>query len=287
MSEFEKVLLIGLPSSGKTTFLAALWYLVDGNHSTMLSLDTLHGDREYLNAIRSQWLSCTPVDRTRVINEPITSMRLKNNGNGRIVEFEIPDLSGETFLDQWIRRSWSPGFQDIIDDAKGALLFVHPNEVIEPIRIDQADLIHHEISTERDDNGNPPIYEQPVEWNPRDTPTQVQLVDLLQFVEEYEGLVFPFRLSVIISAWDLVSNAELAPEMWLSKRLPLLHQYLYSNIDKFPYKIYGVSAQGGDYDQAERLMDYQDQSQRIIVVDPDKKRSDLTAPLIWLMSENE
>ena len=39
-------LVVGLPGSGKTTFLAALWYLVVwGEVATALRLDRLHGNR--------------------------------------------------------------------------------------------------------------------------------------------------------------------------------------------------------------------------------------------------
>lgn len=72
MSERD-VVLIGLPSSGKTTFLAALWYLVTSKQiPTRLKFRALgHGDRKHLNAIVKQWsdarqhLSCRHSGRSR------------------------------------------------------------------------------------------------------------------------------------------------------------------------------------------------------------------------------
>lgn len=286
MSDSKKIVLIGLPSSGKTTFLAALWYLVDGKNNTTLTVDELHGDREYLNNIREKWLTCDPLDRTRLTNEHVVSMKLNNINNNEKIHLNIPDLSGETFLHQWLHRNWTPEFQDTLVGACGALLFVHPNEIKEPQRIDQAAIVQSGIIDDKEQDYST-SYAEFNEWDASLAPTQVQLVELLQFIQIQNVTEHPFNLAVIISAWDLLKNFKGTPNDWLKKTLPLLWQYLSTNTKDFPFNVYGVSAQGGDYQSEEKkLSDYDDPRKRIsVIVSKDKKR-DITIPLVWLTSEN-
>ena len=76
-----KQLVIGLPSSGKTTFIAALWHTVTNDEVPgALKLEKLHGDSKHLNAIKSAWIKCCPVDRT-ISSDEIVSMRLTHPDN--------------------------------------------------------------------------------------------------------------------------------------------------------------------------------------------------------------
>jgi hypothetical protein len=123
-----------------------------------------------------------------------------------------------------------------------------------------------------------------VAWEPRLAPPQVQLVELLQFIAGREYFKPPFRLALVISAWDMLKETGISPAKWFVTQVPLLSQFLESNRNIFEYTIYGVSAQGGDYTETEKLTQV-DPSERIDVVSSDGTSSshDLTEPLIWLM----
>ncbi len=90
--------------------------------------------------------------------------------------------------------------------------------------------------------------EEPVvrEWSPPDVPQQVQLVELLQFLQRPPFARRCRRLGVIVSAWDVVLEPKPAPDEWLAREMPLLHQFLMNNPESFCARVYGVSAQGGD-----------------------------------------
>jgi hypothetical protein len=282
-----KILLLGLPSSGKTTFLAALWFLVDGLHNTRLCLKELDGESEYLNSIRDKWLSCDSIDRTRRSNEPIISMKLVDANNSHCMDLIIPDLSGETFIDQWITRRWTVDFQEKVSGANGAILFIHPGYIDEGIRIDQVNIISSEISSEVDNIPESNVT-TPVEWDPRKVPTQVQLVEILQFFEGFNEIHSPFKITIFISAWDLLRNIKKTPDEWLKAQLPLLYQYLQSNEDIFPYQIFGVSAQGGNYPiEQERLLRITEPIERIKVIGHGINSHDLTIPIVWLINNDE
>jgi len=97
----------------------------------------------------------------------------------------------------------------------------------------------------------------------------------------------------MISAWDKAEGEGLDPKAFLSAKLPLLDQYLKSNRDGWNWRVYGVSAQGGEYDQdkngttpraeAARLRELDRPSERIKLVFGDSRTHDLTEPLEWLM----
>jgi hypothetical protein len=75
-------LLIGLPSTGKTSFLAALWYAIQQSRSpTGLILKKLEGDSTYLNTIRAAWLAFKPVGRNPTDTETYVSMWLRKSAS--------------------------------------------------------------------------------------------------------------------------------------------------------------------------------------------------------------
>ena len=278
----KQQLLIGLPGSGKTTFLAALWHLVESEEvPAALRLVELRGDRTHLNHIRRCWLGCRQIERTTLQAENSVSLLLAERKSGAATELLLPDMSGESFRLQWRDRQWTQEYGAIVGASAGGLLVVHPSQIQEPVRIDEADTLRAEIAsgaapTNDDDSEMTP-------WDPDAAPTQAQLVDLLQFLVGRVAVV-PFRLAVIVSAWDLVEEADLSPEEWCMQRLPLLHQFLHANAEQFTARYYGVSAQGGDLTvDSERLRKTEIHAARIRINGLECIPHDISAPIRWVM----
>src|SRR5439155_23864686 len=99
----------------------------------------------------------------------------------------------------WSDRSWPSDFDGLVQDASGVLVFVHPNGIIEPIAIDSIATCVSQLGGSAD---APHEAEQPTGWHPDLAPTQVQLVDLLQFIQK-RTTTKQLRISIIISAWDI------------------------------------------------------------------------------------
>jgi hypothetical protein len=240
-------LLIGLPSTGKTSFLAALWYMVGQSRvECELSLDHLEGDSQYLNLIRDAWSEYRPVPRNTAHTEKHVAMWLKNPKTGTVGRLTFPDLSGEAFRSQWTQRQVPTAYDKELAEAAGGVLFVNPvgpEKIIKPIRIDNINAVLEGIGGE--DVKKTKIKSTP--WDIERSPTQVQLVDILQFMAGRSHFHAPFRLAVVVSAWDLVRPANRQPSKWVATELPLLKQYLDSNGELFETSFYGVSAQGGRY----------------------------------------
>jgi hypothetical protein len=281
----KHIVLMGLPATGKTSFLAALWYLVQ--HSQVLSglrLEKLEGDSKYLNQISQAWVGYEPVPHTRIDSETVVSMALKDLQTGRTVTLSFPDLSGESFTLQWTMRQFTQGYDNFLQQASGAILFITPLQYIKPIRIDMANPLLEEITGGQEAQESPQDASSPPKpWNPERAPTQVQLVELLQFISGRDYFTPPFRLAVVISAWDQLTRLNKTPAEWLAREFPLFHQFLHGNITLFESAIYGVSAQGGDYSQRAPLLE-KTPSERIEVVGVNiRNPHDLTEPLQWLM----
>lgn len=275
-------LMVGLPEAGKTTFLAALWHVVDTREVPgSLVLDKLHSDREYVQRLRDSWVKFKPVDRTRAGSISPVSMLLKEPNGSDSQEVVFPDVSGEAFTAQLTDRSMRRDIVNLVQSAQGVLIFIRPRSIRPGTRIDEVDKILGKAEIESEN------LEKPVEtpWDSSLVPTQVQLVELLQFID-VTGSETNYRVGVVVSAWDQVLPSKKTPTAWLSSELPLLAQYLEANVVRHPYKIFGVSAQGGSLEKdLVALAKHHKQSERIIVDCGDgKATNDITLPIRWLLS---
>jgi hypothetical protein len=133
----------------------------------------------------------------------------------------------------------------------------------------------------------PPLDDLRREWSPELVPEQVRLVDLLQFLQQPPFARRLRRVAVSVSAWDVIPEPKPSPHAWLARELPLLHQFLECNPDSFEFRVYGISAQGGDVTGEKRSeLARRTPSERIQCVGPDADPHDLTAPLLWLSGGN-
>ena len=285
-------LMIGLPSTGKTTYLAALYFALESAEDDRdLRLRLLPSDRRYLNDIAERWASLKEQERTKRGSEQQVILHLENASGFSLGDIAIPDLSGETY-DTFLRdREWSLKFDQAARMANGAALFIHPEQVKEPSFIAEENVCADSIRGENAQATVPPpesAQQRSVPWEYGFTPTSVSLVSLLQFFIKSPIRRKDFRLSVIISAWDLALREKRTPTEWVETRLPLLDQFLKSNVDQLNTKIFGISAQGGSLDtENSKLSAFHNPCERIIVADGETNHHDIAAPIMWLLSTQE
>lgn len=280
----RSVVVMGLPESGKTTFLAALWHLVSEDEvACKLKYVTLNaGNAHHLHEIASRWREAKKQERTSVSGDKLVSMVLKAEGSEpQTVTF--PDVAGEAFQQMWERRECDETVAEWLK-APGVLLFIHADKVVAPRWVVAEKILAEALEVERETK-------EVVDWSPGLAPTQVQLTDLLQSLQSAPLNVGPRRVAIILSAWDKAANLELTPETYLAKKLPLLSQFLKHGLNpRWEVRVYGVSAQGGEYDdrnsslpEAKRLREVNVPSERVRVVYAGSKSNDLTEPLQWLL----
>lgn len=264
--------IMGLPEAGKTTYLAALTYsLQQIAIETKLKWYEYSGNHRHLLNLENTWLRVLPVDRTSVLlQETQLTIELSDTDNN-MYSVTFPDLSGEIFQKYYSDREIDLINKDMICNCDGIMLFINPNTIIEPT------LISRLSPQMRAGELNPKVYD------PINDPTEVQLVELLQFVNHLRNK--PVVLTIVISAWDVVEDMNLLPEEYLRNRLTLLWQYLTCNKNTFITCYYGVSAQGGtledDSSQQEMIEKYgNNHIERIKVLDSNGRFShDISLPL--------
>lgn len=279
------VSIIGLPGSGKTTLLAAIWHMVrETGSATALKFDGLsQGNYEHLNALAKRWRAGKKQQRTQTSGMKVVSMRLKT-AQGRSAEVSFPDIPGEDFSRMWEKREVDQAMVGTLE-AKAIMLIVNGDTIKFPAWIVEQMAIANGA-------GIVPAEADLVDWSPHLAPTQVQVVELLQFLMTGDLFVGPRRLAVLISAWDEVEGDGLEPEGVLSTKLPLLDQYLRNGRDPWTWCVWGVSAQGGVYEDQDKgeqleataaLRALDRPSDRIKVVEGRTVSTDITLPLEWLI----
>lgn len=258
----KKSFVIGLPNSGKTTFLGALAYSLLNNtcNKSAFVMDEID-NVDYIAGLADIWSQCKEVDRTLRNNYVITRLFLKDK-DGNKLELLIPDQSGEDFKDIISNRSLTDKMHNALQNCDNIFLFINPSKISTDSFInDIKPEFRNSVGEKIDIFGNDIMHEQ------------TQYVLLLQDVSKLRSSCT--KLKVIISAWD-VYDVDVTPSELLSKELPLVWQYLKANDNNFECEYWGISAQGGDLSDPEeqiRLQSYNNAIERIQVINEDKEVS--------------
>ena len=279
----RRQLIVGLPESGKSTFIGALAYVADSPEvNSAMSLVKLSADDERVNTLIEKWLQCEAPERTQQAGEQTIVLHLEtsadDDGLRQSCELLLPDLAGETFERQWTDRQCTKAYFDLVGEVEQVLVFVNPEKVEEPTRIEELLRIDDVV--------------EEVEGRPS-LPTQVVLVDLLQCLLSSPFRPRNLRVAIVISAWDVVEilqnspgEPKLSPLEWLEKHLPLLHQYSLANASQLCFRVWGVSAQGGSYDDDVLVQSLRAESapeKRVRLVSKSEVSHDLTEIVEWLL----
>jgi hypothetical protein len=284
-----KHLVVGLPRTGKTSFIAALGHVVESGVPNSLQLVDMGNARDRVNAISKEWLGYREVDRTNFNTETNVIMKLSTPSGGNVVELLLPDMTGESFELQWKNREWTKEYDDLARESSGLLLFVHPDKIVEPLSIEEVAHLEGQMQRgdiDRNSHVQSETASKPTDWSHDCVPTGVQLVELLQFFLDQKDIYPLARIAIIVSAWDKLEDLKVTPDEWLAMALPLLDQFLRAARNRVPFRIYGISALGGDINNPEELKRMQNEnkpSNRIIVVGQGSTPHDITAPIKWLM----
>jgi len=272
----KRVFMIGMPSSGKTTFLASLCrLLLHGEQETEWSLDIsdVPEGLENIKKMIKNLDSYREVGRT--LESAIYNVELNlYNQYQEWIQFVVPDLSGEIYQNLVYDRRISFNIMDQIAKSDVLLFFINFNTMIpeERIKLNEESAIQKLNQEQGNDNQKCIETEEPKVKKYND---QSALVELLQSII----YLVPHSLNIrfVVSAWDLVEKAfkvdKLTPERYIKRKLPLLYQYLMCNTEKFSYEIWGASAQGGDFNNKEDLQRLQRENGENFVYVVDNKAS--------------
>lgn len=279
MNKSTQCYIMGLPNAGKTTYLSALWHVLNNsiNCSNKLKIGKIGSDAKYLDSLSGKWADADPLDRTKT-GEEAKNIRIEVLDElGNVFEIRFPDLSGETFQGQYERREISNDLFDYINNSDGIMVFINVNDIRQTTAISEID----EENKDENKKGKEIAIRRPA----IDDPMQVQLIEHLKFIEEISNEK-KYNLGIVLSAWDVVKSLKLEqnPEEFLRSRMNMLWQFLYTN-KNYKTKFWGVSAQGGDLNEP-TLLD-KTPAERIIVVNSiGEEGHDITLPIFEVLGEN-
>ena len=259
----NKILIAGLPSAGKSTYIAALAYtLKETNGNLIYKMNGLPKDLSIIRNLYIPWLNQNIVDRTALGTVSNISLNLVKQDQEIILS--LPDIAGEDF-EQLLR-----GKNDIIKtwskDSDGLLFLIKdlPSEVL-------ADSFNAEkVNTAV----QPPIFDI--------SNVSKQVKNLLLIKELHKNYNFK-KIAIGLSAWDLNENIDNTPESYLKECFPVFYNYIrhyYSDIF-----IFGLSAQGAEYKEENRdsIEERTSNGTRAYIVSTKEMKYDLTIPIDYLI----
>ena len=279
------LVLVGVPDSGKTNYLARLWAAFREDGGTLRS-EHLPEDISYIEQGLSCLLQGKFAPRTGVgadQGDRVFSVMVGQRGSEGSMELTMPDVSGELWReaietyevpDEWMRT---------LENAVGALLFVR---VGSDQNAEQLDWVTASGLLAADVRGD----ERQV------MPTAVQLCELVRFLDfalckahdNRRG-----RVAIMVTAWDLVNSeeAEAGPRVFLEKEFPLFGGRIRES-ERVDIGVFGVSVVGGDLDAdpsfRRRFLERGDiDGCGVVVAERDGKiheTKDLTTPVEWVLS---
>ncbi len=273
-------IILGFPNSGKTTFLAAFWHILDAGEVTSLTLEKTSGDVRYLNEIKNIWLKCEQVPRTLTSSEEMVEILVRDTKTGQATALRLPDFSGETFQSLFANRECDQEFLETLDRSSGILFFINADRANDMMAVTDHNFPDDEDEAARD-------AEHLEDFDPRQVPEQSRIVDVLQLLQMSPFRNTRRRLAIAISAWDVVCSDGISPEQWIAREMPMLAQYLVNNADAYDVCFCGISAQGGCFEggSREQLLEKKP-ADRVLCVWEEEDGHDITQPLTWL-SEND
>lgn len=262
------ILMLGLPESGKSTYLGALYYLLRKRADERLKLASDPEERDYLQELENHWLRFLAFERSTHPGVREIELDLRGPETGEIA-LSIPDVSGESYNHLWEDGIWSASVRELAASADGIMLFLRPAKLKVPELID--------VSLPPQEDGS-----KPVGWEAEMSPTQAIICDLLELIGNERSSPVE-SIAVVIAAWDTATDLGIDPPKWLELQVPLLWQWLCAQENPFRFQTFGISAQGGDVDDEEtrkRLAENPDPLARVL---DGPGANGLLDPLLWLL----
>jgi hypothetical protein len=293
-------LVLGLPASGKSTYIAALGHiLLRQDVETELRLE-ISEDESHILALQERWLKYEVLKHTPTNAENWITFHLISNHSHESLNLELPDFSGESLKNAIATGIYPAELAAALMESEAIFLFTNAAGRQDDILLnDLYGLVQPEVAHSAEPDGQAELasagsttvhsrsaaheLSKNAVFDPTAMPEEPKLVQLLQTISELARK--KRKLVVMVSAWDVVhrGNPETQPVDWLRDNKPMLWQFLNHSPSIWETRVYGVSAQGGRIpEDTEALKRVSKASKRVRIVGYEAKLHDLTAPLAWL-----
>jgi hypothetical protein len=310
--ELRNNVILGMPASGKSTFIAALSYILFSDEVETILQSSLTSDEGYISELQKRWLLYQELKHTPTAGQTWITFNLSARDSSLSMSIELPDFSGESLKNAVVTGIYPEELANALKKSEGVFLFTSAagkeddvllseyfsfladedgnsdedfEEGLQSPDNSKGDLVSSSTSQDVAEPGKSEEEKKPAEklFDPMEMPEQVKTLQLLQTVNEFERK--RRKLVIMVSAWDIVSpdGTGVAPADWLEQNRPMLWQYLNFNADLWNVRIYGVSAQGGRLpDDKAELAKLVKPSERVKLFGHGAAKHDLTEPLYWM-----
>lgn len=275
----RSIVLLGGPDSGKTNYVGRVWPALDEGKGRLHAAVQV-ADIRFVLEVTDHLNSGSYAPRSEHADERRDfEVVVASQKGGEQTTIVIPDISGELWLNAAEQSEVEPSLMDEMRSADGALLFVRVNSEadVRPLNWVTSKNLLARIGNAED----------------LGMPTQVMLCELLRFLQTTLARRpngEPPRLSLVLSAWDLVDAQKFAsgPTSWLRREYPMVAGRL-DDIEDIDVQVFGLSVVGGDLKAdpvcRDEVQEYGLDGRGWIAVkgeDGDWRRdSDLTLPIAW------
>ena len=263
----KSICIVGLPDSGKTTFLAALGcFLSNGTYRGWKVMET--EAVKYLQKIGERWLQCVEMVHTSTDTREEIKFSLCNKNTGDICELKLPDRAGEYFKRSFRTETKEREFQEELRNSCKILMFINPDKykkepLIGSLRQNMIKFLgsvpdaseekrkkENEDSNDTDNNKNK---EKDENNKPQAGTGVIQMGDCAENVELVQSILGAYgtrekiEITLVVSAWDVFAHQK-KPENVVKNEVPLLWQFFQGNKERLEVDYMGISAQGGKWD---------------------------------------
>lgn len=269
------VALLGFPRTGKSTFLGALWQFIQDDVNGSIRESNTAGDRAYLQLLGEAVAQYSTVARTELDSDGGMHLRVDLADIGE-VNLAVPDIAGEALGVLIENRSWPNALLANVQSASAILLFLHPDEMVNPGRAAEALLLMEGHVAPREGATSPAVFEA------RRACTSACLLDVLENALASNS-ARSIRVALVVSAWDLVDGVA-SPTEWAMREVPAVMNFLRFH-DRITYTAFGVSAQGGALpERLDELIALGSVSERAYAIDGEGRRVPISAPIAWAVA---
>lgn len=271
--ESTNILLAGLPSAGKSTYITALWAIEkDGKSGHLLSCDGLPSESSYIDGMRDNWMVLKEVRRTSFAEPQEIVLPMKNRRTGTKIDLALPDFKGEVFL-KILDNVVSEDITKWCEKASGVLFMLNLGGC-------SPEMLQDQVS----DTARPKVEIEKVVMTTNDITPAIKNVLLLKYLFNTIGNC---PIAICFSQWDIIDCEDgMNMEEWVRENHPCVYNFVANHFSYYRY--YGVSAQGADYielseQQSDELAEKTTQKERAYVY-TDKKSFDITEPIDFIIS---
>lgn len=271
----KKCMIAGLPSSGKSTYIGALWYnLCNSNNNMLMCAGELPANIELLEKLGDLWQKVQKIERSsseqNIVDNVLINLKVKNTEQE--VSLSVPDFWGEKFYNIIDQNNTD----EIVAWCKDAdSLFYMVYDVTTGLFYDDGDKIEQTLVGNKD---VPSIDAKMM------SPAAINIM-VLKYLFSHSKFR---RLVLALTRWDNVTDNgknPVNPEEWLKRTSPALYNFVRHNYPDV--LIIGLSAQGCDYEKdnwdRDDFLDKTEKGVRAFVNDTNGISYDLSMPLNYLI----